>query len=110
MFVSYFVLFPTLCDSVIVDDDHPSTVGNDGSEFSVGENTIRSETGDASATESSNLPMLGAKSSTDKRLSVSDFVVSTDNTELSEFERMSAETGTAEVSVGISEHKIPMHV
>ena len=46
MFVNYFFLFAPWCNSVIVDDGWLSTVGNDGSECSVGENTVLSETGD----------------------------------------------------------------
>ena len=40
MLVYYYSAFASLCDSVIVNDVCLSTVGNDGFEFSLGENTI----------------------------------------------------------------------
>ena len=66
IFVDYFSLFTTWCHSVIVDDGRLSSVGNDGFKCSVGENTILSETGDASVTESSDIPTLDCRSSGDK--------------------------------------------
>ena len=68
MFVTYFSLFAPWCDSVIKDDSCLLTVGNDGSECSVDENTILSEIADASATESSNVLIVDSGSSRDKSM------------------------------------------
>ena len=79
MFVDYFSPFAPWCYSVILDYGSLLTVGNDGFECSVGENTILSEIGDASATESSDVPTLDSGSSSDKSVTSSNFVVSVDN-------------------------------
>ena len=110
IFVEYFSPFAPWCNSVIVDDGCLSNVGTDGSECSVGENTILSETGDASATESSDVPTLDSGSSRDKSVTWSNFVVSVDNNGSIEYERMSSEGGTTEGSVGVSESKIPVEL
>ena len=86
------------------------TVGNDGCECSVGENTILRKTGDASATQSSNVPALDSGSSGDKSMTWSEFVDSVDNDRSIEYKRMSSEAGTAEGSVGVSESKIPVEL
>ena len=110
MFVDDFSPFAPCCESVIVDDGWLSPVGNNGFECSVGENTILSKIADASATESSDVPMLDSGSSSDKSVTWSDCVVSVYNDELIEYERMSSEVGTAEGSVGISESEIPVEL
>ena len=106
MFVDYITLFATRFDFVIVADSCPSTVVNDGSPCSVLENTILSETGDSSATEFSDVPILDSGSSGNKRVIWSDFVVSVHNDRTIEHERMSSKAGTVEGSVGISKSKI----
>ena len=110
MFVHYFSLFAPSCDSVIVDDGCLSTVGNDSSECSVGKNTILRETGDASATESSDVPTLDSGSSGDKSVTWSDFVFSMDNDGSIAHERISSEAGTGEGLVGVSESKISVEL
>ena len=50
----------------MVDDGCLSTVGTDGSLYSVGGNTIVNETGDASVTASFNVPLLNSRSSSNK--------------------------------------------
>ena len=82
------------------------TVGNDGSECSVSENTVLSQTENTSVTDSSDVPTLDSESSSSKSVTWSDFVVSVDNDVSIEYERMSSEGGTAEGSVGVSESKI----
>ena len=106
MFVDYFSPFAFWCDSVFVHNGCLSTVDYDGYKYSVGKNTVLSETGDASATESSNVPTLDSGSSIDKSVTWSDFVVSVDNDGSIAYERMSSEGGTAEGSVGVSKSKI----
>ena len=69
-----------------------------------------SATGDASATESSNVPTLDSRSSGDKSVTWSNFVASVENDGSIEYERMSSEGGTAEGSVGVSESKILMEL
>ena len=86
------------------------TVGNDGSECSVSKNTILSDRGDASGTESSNVPMLDSGSSGDKSVTWSDSVVSMANDRSIDYERMSSQGGTAEGLVGVSESKIPLEL
>ena len=54
------------CHSVIIDDSCTWTVGNDGFECPGGENTILSEVGDVSRTESSNVPASDSRSSGNK--------------------------------------------
>ena len=88
IFVHYFSPFAPRCDSVIVDDGCLSTVGNRGSECSVGENTILSETGDAFATESSDVSKLDSGSSCKKRVRWYNFVLRIDNDGLIAYERM----------------------
>jgi hypothetical protein len=111
MFVDYFSPFAPWCDTPVDDNgDCLSTVGCDGSECSVGENTVLSETGDASGTGSSDVLTLDSGSSGDKSVTWSDFVVSVDSNGYVEYERMSSEGGTAEGSVGVSESKIPVEL
>ena len=110
IFVDCFSPFASYCDSVIVHDGCLSTVGNNSSECSVGNNTILSETGDVSAIKFSDVPMLDSGSSGDKSVIWSDFVVSLDNDGSIEYERMSSEPGTAEGSVGVSKSKIPVEL
>ena len=102
MFVDYFSLFAPYCDAVIVDDGCLSTVGIDGSECSGGENTVPSERGNASGTESCNLFTLQSRSSGDKSVTWSDFVFRMNSAGSIECERMSSVVGNAEVSVCIS--------
>ena len=80
--------FAAWCDCIIVDDGFLSTVGNDGSECSVRKITVLSETGDASATKSSDVSTLDSGFSCDKRVTWSDFVLSVDNHESMKYERM----------------------
>ena len=108
MFVKYFSAFAPRCDSVIKDDSYLSTVGNDASECSAGENTILSETGDESVTETCNIPTLDFGSSDDKSMTWFDLVVSMDSDGSIEYERMSSELGTAEGSVGVFNSEILM--
>ena len=61
--MDYFSPFLPWYDFVIVDDSCLSTVGNNGPEFSVSENTILCEIGDVSATETCNVPALDSRSS-----------------------------------------------
>ena len=89
MFVDYFSAFTSACDSVISDDSCLSTADSDGSNSSVGENIILSETGEASGTESSNVPILDCRSSNDKCLTWYDFVIRVDNNGSILYERMS---------------------
>ena len=110
MFVYYFSPFAPWCNSFIIDDGCLLTVGNDGSECSVSENTVRSVTGEVFVTESSDVPTLDSGSSGDKSVTWSDFVVSKDNDGSIEYKRMSAEGGTAEGSVGVCESKIPVEL
>ena len=110
MFGNYFCAFAPWCNSVIVDDGCLLTVGNDGSKCPVDENTILSETGDASATESSNVLTLDSRSSGYKSVTWSDFVVSVDNDGYIEYERISSDGGTAEGLVGVSESMIPVEL
>ena len=79
MFVDYFSAFAPWCDSGTVDNGCLSTVVNDGSKCSLSKNAVRSETRDASSTESSDVPMLESASSCDKSVKWSDFVVTVDN-------------------------------
>ena len=58
MFVDYISPFGPWCHSVIVDTCCLLTVGNNGFECSVDENTVFSETGDTSTTESSDILIL----------------------------------------------------
>ena len=110
VFVYYLSPFAPWYDSVIVDDGCLSTVGNEGSKCSVGENTALNETGDASATMASNLTTLDFGFSDSKSMIWSDFVVCVDNDGLIEYERMSSEGGTAEGLVGVSKSKISMEL
>ena len=106
MFVNYFSPFAPWYDSVIVDDGCLSTVGNDGSERSVAENTILSERGDSSLTEQSGVPALDSVPSADEGVTWCDFVVRVDNNGSIENERMSSEGGTAEGLDAVPESKI----
>ena len=106
IFVANFSPFAPCCNSVIRDDSCLLTVGNDGSECSVSENTILIETRDASATESVNIPTLNSVSFRDKSTTWFDLVVSIDNNESVKYERMSSEGSTADGSVGVSKSKI----
>ena len=106
MFVDNFSPFAPSCDSVIVDDGYPSTVGNDTSECSMAGNNTLCKIGDVSVTKSSNVPMLDSGSSSDESVTWYDFVLRMDNDELIEYERMSSEGGPADGSVGIYESKI----
>ena len=106
MFDDYFSALASCCNSVIIDDGCLSTVGNDGSDCYVGQNSILRETGDMHATESSNVPTLDSGSCSNKSITWSDFMVSVDNDGSIECERMFSEGGTAEASVGVSESKI----
>ena len=110
MFVDYFSPFALCCDSGIKDDSCQLIVGNDGFECSVGANTILSEAGDTSVTESSNEPTQDCESSNDKCVSWSDFVLSVDNDRSIVQERITLEDGSAEGSVGVSESYIPMEL
>ena len=100
-FIDYFPPFVPWCDSVIVDDACPSTVGNDVSVYSVGENTIVSETGDVFVTVSSDVATLDSASAGDKSVTRSDFAVSMNNDGSIEYDRISSEAGTAEGSSGV---------
>ena len=62
----YFSLFALWCNSIINNDGCLSTVGNYGFACSVAENTMFRETGDASLTESCEVPVLDSGSSNDK--------------------------------------------
>ena len=86
------------------------TVGNDGSTCSVGENTELSETGDASANQSSAVPMLDSQCSGNKSMTCSNFVVRVDNDGSIEYERVSSEGGTAVGLVDVSESKISVEL
>ena len=86
------------------------TVGNDGSECSVSENTVLSQTENTSVTDSSDVPTLDSESSSSKSVTWSDFVVSVDNDVSIEYERMSSEGGIVEGSVGVSESVIPVEL
>ena len=110
MFLDSFSPLVSWYNSLIVDDSSLSTVGNDSSEYSVGNNTILSETGDVSVTESSDVSTLDSGSPGDKSVTWSNFVVTMDNDESIEYERMSSEAGTAESLVGVSESKIPVEL
>ena len=110
LFVIYFSPFAPWCDCVIVDDGYLSTVANDGYECCVGENTILSETGDVSVTESSNFSTLEYGPSSDKSLTCSDLVVSVDNDGSIEYARISSKAGTFEGSVDVSESKITVEL
>ena len=110
MCVNYFSPFTSQCNSVIINDSCLSTLSNDDSACSVGVNSILSETGDTSATESSNFPELDSKSPHNKSMTWSDFVVSVDNDASIEHQRMSSEGGTTEASVGFSESNIPVEL
>ena len=89
MFPPYLSPLAPWCDSVIVDDSCLSTVGSDASECSVGENTIRRETGDAYMSESSNVPKLDCGSSGDQSVTWSDFVICMHDDGSIEHEKMS---------------------
>ena len=110
MFVDCFSTLAPWYDSVIVDDAGLSTVGNDGSECSVGDNTILTVIGDASVTGSSDVALLHSRSSSDKRLTWSNFMVSVDKDGSIEYKKMSVECRTANGSVGVSESKIPVEL
>ena len=90
------------CASIINDDSCLSTVSNNRSKWSVRQNTIHRETGDACVTESANVPKLNSESFSDKCTTGSDFVVSVYTDGLIEYERISSDSGTAERSVGVS--------
>ena len=77
--VDYLSPFTPYCNSVIADNGGQSTVGNDGFEGSVGENTVHSETGYASAPESSDVLTLDSGSSCNQSVVWSDFVVIVDS-------------------------------
>ena len=98
--------FATWCGSVIVDDGCLPTVVNDSCDFCVGRKTILNEPGDGSATESSDVPTVDSESSSNKSVIWCDFVVSLDNDEWIDYERISLEAGTTEGSVGICEFMI----
>ena len=108
IFVNYFPPFAAWCHSVIKDNSCLSTIGNNGSECSVGKNTILTRIGDTSITESSYVPTLESETSTDKSLPWSNFVVSMDNDDMITHERISSEGGTVKGSVSVSESKIPV--
>ena len=102
MFVDSLFLFTPYYDCIIVDYGCLSTVGNNGSECSIGQNTILCEPGDAFVLQSSNISTLDSGSSGDKSLTWFDFVVCVDNDGSVEHERMPSGAGTAEGSVGVS--------
>ena len=106
MFVDYFSPFPPWCDSVIKDSSCLSTVGNNSFECAFVKNTILSETGDESATQSSDIPTLDSGYSSDHSMTWSAFVVSMDSDALIKYERMSSENGTAEDLVVVFKLKI----
>ena len=64
-----------------------STVDNDASKYSVCKNTVRSEAGDVSATETSDIPILDSGYYRDKSITWSDFVVSVDSDMAIEYQR-----------------------
>ena len=110
MFVYSFFPFSPYCDSVIKYDSCSSTVSNDSSEYSVGENNMLCETGETSATESSNIPMLDSGFFGNKSVTWFDFVGGMDKDGSLEYYRMSAESGTAEGSVSVSDSKILVYL
>ena len=102
IFVDNFSAFAPWCNSVSVDVGCLLTVGNECSECSVGGNAVLSETADASATESSNVPTLDSGSSSNQSMAGCNFVVSVDIDGSIVYERMFSECGIAEGLVGIS--------
>ena len=76
----------------------------------MGQNTMLSETGDESVTESSDVSTLQCGSSHDISMTCFKFVVSVDIDGTIEHERMSLEGGTAEGSVSVGESKIPVEL
>ena len=110
MFVNYYSLFAPRCYPVIVDNSGLSNLVNDGSECSVGKNTIFIEAGDASATVSSDVLALDSGSSSNVTVTWSDFVERVDNNRSIEHETMSSESGTAEASVDVFKSKIPVEL
>ena len=85
----------------MVDNGYLSTIGNDGSEYSVGKITILCKIGDAAVTESHRVLMLDSASYGDKHVTWSDFVVSVYSDRSIEYERISSEVGTAKGLVGV---------
>ena len=106
MFVASFSPFTPYCNSAIPDNSCPFPIGNDGSIYSVRENTILSERGDVSASESSNVPILDPDSCTNESVTWSDFILCMCNDGSLTYERMSSEGRTAECLVGVSKSKI----
>ena len=106
MFIDYFSLLPPWCDSVLKYNSCLSTVGSNGSQCSVGVNTILSKLGDASVTESSDVPTQDSRSSGDKSMTWSEFVDSVDNDRSIEYKRMSSDNGTVEGLLSVSKSKI----
>ena len=106
MFVNYFSLFGSCCNSVIIDNHCLSSVGNNGFDCSVAENTIFSDTGDALIRKSFDVPTLDCGSSSNQSVTWLDFVVSMDGDRLIEDKMMSSEGGTAEHSISVSKSKI----
>ena len=95
---------------MIVDDSCPSTVGNDVYGCCVTGNTILSEIGNAFVTKSFNIPILDSRSSNNKCVTWSDFVVSINSAGSLESDMMSSGDGTAEGLVGICKSIIPVEL
>ena len=68
IFIDYLSLFTPWYNIIIVDNICLSTLVNDSSACSLSENTILSDTGDAYATESCDVPILDSGSSTYKSM------------------------------------------
>ena len=101
MFVNSFSLFAPWCEPSITDDSCLFPIGDNATEFSVGENTILSETGDASISESSDVPTLDSASVGHKSVTWSDFMITMDNDGSIHYERMPSKCGTANGLVGV---------
>ena len=102
IFVHYFSLFAPWCHSVVKDGSCLSTVGNDGYKCSVSTNTILSKRRHSFVTKSSNGPTQDSKSSDNKSVTCFDFVLTVDNDAKIVYERISSESGMAEVLVVVS--------
>ena len=110
MFADYFSPFPSLCNLLIIEYGCLFTVGNDGHQCSVGKNTIVSETGDESTTDSYNDFTLYSVSFSNQSVTQADFVVSIDSVELIADDKMSTKVATAKGLVAASESKIPVEL
>ena len=102
MFIDYFLAFAHACDFVIVNVGFLLTVSNDGSACFVAKDTVLSEIGDTSITDSSNVRALDSRSCSNTSMSLSDLDVIVDSDWSIKYDRISLKSVTIEGSVDVS--------